>query len=344
MQIGILWEYFLKNILSNGGRWSFFSARTTNNDPFVYRLGLQIFILARRVRFPYGSPFFTASAPSGGFFDCPMPSDHEFAALEKARALMERKGGGRIAALTAYDYPTARLLDEAGVDVLLVGDSLGMVVLGFPDTTHVTLDHMLHHLAAVARARPQALVIGDLPIHTYDNAEMALANARRLSAAGAEAVKLEGGVKQAHKVRAIVADGIPVVGHLGMLPQRVLEEGGYRKKGKTREQIDALREGAAALVSAGVCAIVLESVVPECAALLTAELPVPTIGIGCGETTCDGEIAVVTDLVGSYPWFVPPFARPEGDVARVVRGAVAAYLRRVRGTSGIDVDFGGTYG
>ena len=244
---------------------------------------------------------------------------------------MLRKGGARIAALTAYDYPTARLLDEAGVDVLLVGDSLGMVVLGFPDTTHVTLDHMLHHVAAVARARPRALVIGDLPIHTYDTAEMAVENARRLRVAGAEAVKLEGGVNQAGKVRAIVEDGIPVVGHLGMLPQRVLEEGGYRKKGRTREQIDALREGAAALVAAGVCAIVLESVVPECAALLTAELPVPTIGIGCGETTCDGEIAVVTDLVGSYPWFVPPFAKPEGDVARVVREAAAAYLQRVRG-------------
>ena len=257
---------------------------------------------------------------------------------------MARKGGGRIAALTAYDYPTARLLDEAGVDVLLVGDSLGMVVLGFPDTTHVTLDHMLHHVAAVARARPRALVVGDLPIHTYETPEMAVANARLLRAAGAEAVKLEGGVKQEAKVRAIVADGIPVVGHLGMLPQRVLEEGGYRKKGRTREQIDALREGGEALVAAGVCAIVLESVVPECAELLTAELPVPTIGIGCGETTCDGEIAVVTDLVGSYPWFVPPFARPEGEVARVVRDAARAYLRRVRGIGGIDVDFRGMSG
>jgi 3-methyl-2-oxobutanoate hydroxymethyltransferase len=257
-------------------------------------------------------------------------------ALEKVQALTARKGGVRIAALTAYDYPMARFLDEAGVDVLLVGDSLGMVVLGFPDTTHVTLDHMLHHVAAVARAQPRALVIGDLPIRTYETPEMAVANARRMQEAGAEAVKLEGGVRQAEKVRAIVAEGIPVVGHLGMLPQRVLEEGGYRKKGRTREQIDALREGAEALVAAGVCAIVLESVVPECARLLTGEVPVPTIGIGCGEGTCDGEIAVITDLVGSFPWFVPPFARPEGDVAGVVREAARRYVERV---GGFPVDF-----
>lgn len=257
-------------------------------------------------------------------------------ALEKVQALKARKGAGRIAALTAYDYPMARLLDEVGLDLLLVGDSLGMVVLGFPDTTHVTLDHMLHHVAAVARARPQALVVGDLPIHTYETPEMAVASAYRLREAGAEAVKLEGGVRQAEKVRAIVEAGIPVVGHLGMLPQRVLEEGGYCKKGKTREQIDALREGAEALVEAGVCAIVLESVVADCARRLTEEVPVPTIGIGCGEATCDGEIAVITDLVGSFPWFVPPFARPEGDVAGVVREAARRYVARV---GGFGIDF-----
>ena len=233
-------------------------------------------------------------------------------AQEKAAALRARKGGRPIAALTAYDYPTARLLDEAGVDVLLVGDSLGMVVLGFPDTTHVTLDHMLHHVAAVARAKPAALIIGDLPIHTYDTPEQALETARRLVAAGAEAVKLEGGIRQAEKVRAITAAGIPVIGHLGMLPQRVLEEGGYRKKGKTPEQAEAIREGAEALIDAGVSAIVFESIIPETARLLSESLAVPTIGIGCGDHTCDGEVAVVTDLLGSYPWFVPPFAKPGG--------------------------------
>jgi 3-methyl-2-oxobutanoate hydroxymethyltransferase len=233
--------------------------------------------------------------------------------------------------LTAYDYPTARLLDESGVDVLLVGDSLGMVVLGFPDTTHVTLAHMLHHVATVARATPRALIVGDLPIHTYDTPAQALETARRLVAAGAEAVKLEGGIRQAEKVRAITAAGIPVVGHLGMLPQRVIEEGGYRKKGKTPEQTEALREGAQALVDAGVCAIVFESIIPETARMLTASLSVPTIGIGCGNLTCDGEVAVVTDLLGSFPWFVPPFAKPEADVAGITRDAVSRYISRVQG-------------
>lgn len=250
--------------------------------------------------------------------------------FDKAQTLRDRKGGDRIAALTAYDYPTARLLDEAGVDLLLVGDSLGMVVLGFPDTTHVTLDHMRHHVAAVARARPGALILGDLPIGTYPDPETALTHARQLIEAGAGAVKLEGGVRQAEKVRAITNAGIPVCGHLGMLPQRVLEEGGYHKKGRTPEQVEALHEGADALVRAGVFAIVLESVVPEVAAELTTILPVPTIGIGCGETTCDGEVAVVTDLLGSYPWFVPPFARPEADVASAIRAAAASYVKRIR--------------
>ncbi len=249
---------------------------------------------------------------------------------QKAADLGARKGGLPIAALTAYDYQTARLLDDSGVDVLLVGDSLGMVVLGFPDTTHVTLAHMLHHVAAVARAKPKALVIGDLPIHTYDTPAMALDTARQLVAAGAEAVKLEGGIRQAEKVRAITAAGIPVVGHLGMLPQRVIEEGGYHKKGKTPEQSDALREGAQALIDAGVFAIVLESVIPATARELTASLSVPTIGIGCGDHTCDGEIAVITDVLGSFPWFVPPFARPEADLANSIRNAASQYIARVQ--------------
>lgn len=232
--------------------------------------------------------------------------------------------------LTAYDYPTARLFDDAGIDALLVGDSLGMVVLGYPDTTHVTLEHMVHHVAAVARAKPKALVIGDLSIGTYPDPASAVTNARKLVEAGAEAVKLEGGIRQAAKVRAIVEAGIPVCGHLGMLPQRVLEEGGYRKKGRTPEQSAALLEGAQALVEAGVFAIVLESVVPKTAGWLTAQLSVPTIGIGCGEHTCDGEVAVATDLIGTYPWFVPPFAKPEANLAPQVTAAAAAYKERVQ--------------
>lgn len=250
-------------------------------------------------------------------------------AAEKAAALRARKGRHPIAALTAYDYPGARLLDECGIDLLLVGDSLGMVVLGFPDTTHVTLDHMLHHIAAVARARPRALVVGDLPIHSYDTPAQALESARRLVAAGAEAVKLEGGLDRIEQVRAITAAGIPVIGHLGMLPQRVLEEGGYKKKGRTPEQVEALLEGALALVAAGVDAIVLESVIPAAAREVSARVPVPTIGIGCGEGTCDGEVAVLSDLLGSFPWFVPPFAQPEAQVAEATRGAVRRYLARL---------------
>lgn len=250
---------------------------------------------------------------------------------DKSQALRDRKGSRRISALTAYDYPTARLLDEAGVDVLLVGDSLGMVVLGFPDTTHVTMEQMLHHTAAVARAKPKALVLGDLPIGSYPDPATTVANAKRLIDAGAEAVKLEGGVRQAEKIKALTAAGIPVCGHLGMLPQRVVEEGGYKKKGKTPEQAAALLEGARALVDAGVFAIVLESVIPEVAAQLTTALPVPTIGIGCGETTCDGEVMVITDLIGSYPWFVPPFARPEADVSTAIRAATEAFIGRVTG-------------
>ncbi|MDB6077331.1 MAG: 3-methyl-2-oxobutanoate hydroxymethyltransferase [Akkermansiaceae bacterium] len=248
---------------------------------------------------------------------------------EKASAFASRKSGGApLSMLTAYDYPTAKLFDEGGVDALLVGDSLGMVVLGFPDTTHVTLDMMLHHVAAVARATPKALIIGDFSIGTYPDPETAVVNARKLAAAGADAVKLEGGVAQADKVRAIVEAGIPVCGHLGMLPQSVLEEGGYKKKGKTPEQSAAILADARALVDAGVFAIVLESVVPATAAHITREIRIPTIGIGCGTGNCDGEVSVATDLLGTFPWFVPPFARPEADLAPQIVAAARAYVAR----------------
>lgn len=251
----------------------------------------------------------------------------------KVAALSVKKGPGSIAALTCYDYPMARLLDQAGADILLVGDSLGMVVLGFPDTTHVTLAHILHHLEAVARAKPAALIIADLPIHTYDTPEQALTTAKALVAAGAEAVKLEGGIRQADKVRAITQAGIPVCGHLGMLPQRVLEEGGYHKKGKTPEQTQAILDGAHALIDAGVFAIILESVTPAAAKIITETLSVPTIGIGCGESTCDGEITVITDLLGSFPWFVPPFAKPEANLSNSILDAAKKYIARVRSQS-----------
>ncbi len=258
---------------------------------------------------------------------------HPVSPQQKAAFIAGCKTSHPISALTCYDFPTARLLDEAGIDILLVGDSLGMVVLGFPDTTHVTLAHILHHLEAVARAKPKALVIADLPIHTYDSPEQALETARKLVAAGADAVKLEGGIRQAEKVRAITSAGIPVCGHLGMLPQRVLEEGGYHKKGKTPEQARAILEGAEALIAAGVFAIILESVTPVTSREITAAISVPTIGIGCGVGTCDGEIAVITDLLGSFPWFVPPFAKPEANHAAATTAAARKYVSRVSGNS-----------
>lgn len=252
-------------------------------------------------------------------------------AHEKAAALRARKQAGPpVAALTAWDYPTARLLDEAGVDLILVGDSLGMVVLGFPDTTHVTMEHMVHHTAAAARGNKNSFLVSDFPINSYRTVKEAVRNARALARAGAEAVKLEGGIRQAAKVKAIVDQGIEVLGHLGMLPQRVKEEGGYKKKGKSAGEIARLEQGAHALQEAGCFALVLESIVPEVAARLTASLDIPTIGIGCGFGNCDGEIAVTSDVIGSYPWFVPPFATPRAEVAGEISRAVRNYIANCR--------------
>jgi len=247
--------------------------------------------------------------------------------MNKARFIQNRKGGPPIAALTAYDYTTARLLDETGIEILLVGDSLGMVVLGYPDTTHVTMEHMCHHLEAVSRGAKEALIVGDLPIHSYETASDAVINSQKLVDAGAQAVKLEGGLNQIEKVTAIIEQGIPVMGHLGMLPQSIKEEKGYKKKGKTEQEIDQLMQGALALQESGVFSLVLESVLPHAARLITEKIRIPTIGIGCGENTCDGEIAVISDVVGSYPWFVPPFAKPKADLASEITRATKEYLK-----------------
>ena len=229
----------------------------------------------------------------------------------------------RIAALTAYDFPMTRLLDEAGIPVILVGDSLGMVVLGYPDTTHVTLAEMEHHVRAAARARPRALLVGDLPYRSYDTPAQAVASAQRLVAAGAEAVKAEGGRDILPQIHAIQSAGIPVVGHLGMLPQHVLEEGGkYRIKGKDEAGRAKLLADAAALAAADVPAVVLELVTPPVAQEITAQFPFATIGIGSGPD-CDGQILVTHDLLGAFPWFTPKFVQPKlrvgEDVRRVVR-------------------------
>jgi 3-methyl-2-oxobutanoate hydroxymethyltransferase len=241
-----------------------------------------------------------------------------------------KSGGRKVAALTAYDYPMARMLDEAGVPFLLVGDSLGMVVLGYPDTTHVTMDEMEHHVRAVVRARPRALIAADLPYRSYENPTSARENARRLAAAGAEAVKAEGGLEILSQVEAIVADGIPFVGHLGMLPQHVLEEGGYKIKGRDALQRAALLESAQALEAAGAFAIVLELVTPVVAAEISAAIRIPTIGIGSG-LQCDGQILVTPDLVGTFPWFTPGFVRRRADGAALIREAVQGWMSTIHG-------------
>jgi 3-methyl-2-oxobutanoate hydroxymethyltransferase len=237
--------------------------------------------------------------------------------------------GERIPALTAYDYPTARLLDEAGVPLILVGDSLGMVVLGYPDTTQVTLAEMRHHVAAVARARTRALVVGDLSAHTYDTPEAAVASARVLIEAGAEAVKLEGGAEVVPEISALREAGIAVMGHIGMLPQHVKEEGGYKIKGRTDEQKTRLLADARAVEKAGAFAMVIELVEAEFAHEITAAVRIPTIGIGSGKG-CDGQILVTHDLIGMFPWFRPKFAIAKADVASAIRGAAEAFVRDVK--------------
>jgi len=247
-----------------------------------------------------------------------------------ANDIRSMKGRTKIAALTAYDYPWAKLLDEAGVPLILVGDSLGMVVLGYPNTTHVTMDEMCHHVRAVARAQPNALIAADLPFESYQTIEQALAHARRLTAAGADAVKAEGGRGIAPQVKAVVAAGIPFIGHLGMLPQHVLEEGGkYRIKGKTDEQHAALLADADALVAAGAFAVVLELVTPPVAKELTDRLPIPTIGIGSGPD-CDGQILVTHDLVGAFPWFTPRFVTPKAQTGEAIRQAVRQWINELK--------------
>jgi 3-methyl-2-oxobutanoate hydroxymethyltransferase len=249
---------------------------------------------------------------------------------ERIRAMKAR--GEPIAALTAYDFPMTRLLDEAGIPFIHVGDTVGMVVLGYPDTTSVTMADMEHHVRAAARARPKALLAADLPMGSYDTADAAVANARRLVAAGAEAVKAEGGRAILPQVRAIVAAGIPYCGHIGMLPQHVREEGGYKIKGKTPTEREALFADATALADAGAFAIVLEIVTPAVAKELTAQLSIPTIGIGSGPD-CDGQILVTNDLIGTFPWFTPKFVKPALNAAEQMRTAVKNWKREVE-TSG----------
>ena len=246
--------------------------------------------------------------------------------VETIRAMKAR--GEKIAALTAYDFPMAKLLDEAGVPLLLVGDSLGMVVLGYPDTTHVTMAEMEHHVRAAARAKTNALLGGDLPFKSYETVSDAVANAKRLVNAGAEFVKAEGGAEILLQVQAIIAAGIAFCGHLGMLPQHVLEEGGYKIKGKQDAEHQKLLNDAKALSDAGAFAIVLELVTPLVAKEISEKIAAPTIGIGSGPD-CDGQILVTQDLTGSFPWFTPRFVKPKANCAGEIKSAVTAWKTQI---------------
>jgi 3-methyl-2-oxobutanoate hydroxymethyltransferase len=247
-----------------------------------------------------------------------------------APRLRALKGKGKIAMLSVYDCATARRADEAGIPALLVGDSLGMTVLGYDSTIPVTVEDMLHHTAAVVRGVTRAMVIADMPFLSYQvSASQALENAGRfVQKAGADAVKVEGGAPIAPVVRELCGSGIPVLGHIGLLPQHVRATGGYKVQGKTPEQAQKLLDDAKALEAAGVFAIVLEGVPAAVGSGITGALGVPTIGIGAGPG-CDGQVLVVNDMLGMSGEDVPRFVKRYADLDKVMREAFAAYKRDV---------------
>src|SRR5690242_1198987 len=253
--------------------------------------------------------------------------------------LLQRKSSGagfasnskKITCLTAYDFPTARLLDEAGVDVLLVGDSLGMVVLGYESTLPVSIEEMLHHTRAVRRGTRRALVVADMPYGSYhsDTAESLRNAVRFVKEAGAEAVKVEGGERRLELIARLTEAEIPVMGHIGLTPQSVNALGGYRVQGKTRDAAEQLIRDARAVEAAGAFAIVLEGIPRELAAEITQDLRIPTIGIGAGPD-CDGQILVLNDLLGLTFHVVPKFAREYARVGELISSAVREYCSDVR--------------
>jgi 3-methyl-2-oxobutanoate hydroxymethyltransferase len=245
--------------------------------------------------------------------------------------VVARKGSGEpLVMVTAYDAPGARMVDEAGVDMILVGDTLAMVVLGYDDTLHVTIDDMAHHTAAVARAKPRALVVGDLPWMTYHvSVADTVQNAATLVRAGAGALKLEGGRKRLDVVHAILDAEIPVMGHVGLTPQSVHAFGGFKVQGKTIDAARAVVDDAVALADAGCFAVVLECVPDAVARLVTETIPVPTIGIGAGRH-CDGQVLVFHDLLGLQDWLRPKFVRRYADFHRDGVAAVTRFAADVR--------------
>jgi 3-methyl-2-oxobutanoate hydroxymethyltransferase len=243
---------------------------------------------------------------------------------------LQRKKGERLAMLTAYDYPSARLVAEAGVDLILVGDSLGMVVLGYDATLPVTVDDMVHHTRAARRGAPDAFLIADMPFLSYATPEQALATAGRLMKdAGADSVKLEGGVESVPIVEALVRAGVPVLGHVGLTPQTASALGGYKLQGKDEETARRIVDGAAALEAAGCWGVVLELVPAELARIVTQRLAIPTIGIGAG-AHCDGQVLVFHDVVGLFSGFTPTFVKRYTEAGNAIREACARYAEEVR--------------
>jgi len=246
------------------------------------------------------------------------------------RARKVARGAEPLVMLTAYDAPSARLVDAAGADMILVGDSLAMVVLGYEDTLQVTVDDMAHHVAAVARAKPRALIVGDLPWMSYHvSVEDTVRNAAALVRAGAQAVKLEGGRKRLPMVEAILDAEIPVMGHIGLTPQSVHAMGGFRVQGREADAALALVDAAKALAHAGCFSIVLEGIPDAVARLVTDAVDVPTIGIGAGPA-CDGQVLVFHDVLGIEDRIVPKFVRRYADVATVAVDALGRFVADVR--------------
>lgn len=242
-----------------------------------------------------------------------------------------KQSGEKITVLTAYDYPWALLVDRAGIDIVLVGDSLGMVVLGYPDTVSVSMDEMVHHLKAVTRAVERALVVVDMPFGSYNvSIEKAIENANRLMKEGrADAVKLEGGRPMAETVAALVKAGIPVQGHIGLTPQTASALGGFKVQGQNAEAARSLIADARALAAAGCFSIVLEAIPAPIARLITEAVDVPTIGIGAG-ADCDGQVLVIHDMVGLFDRFTPKFVKQYARINETVAQAIAAYKRDVQ--------------
>ena len=245
-----------------------------------------------------------------------------------------KKQGKKLTMLTAYDYSTAKLFDEAGVDSMLVGDSLGMTMLGYDSTLPVTMEDMIHHTKAVVRGAKNALVVGDMPYMSYHlSVQQAVENAGRfIKEAGAQAVKLEGGAAFCPEIEAMTRASIPVVGHLGLTPQSINAFGGFKVQGKSEEAARKIIEDAQALEASGAFAIVLECVPAKLAEIITAKVAVPTIGIGAG-AGCDGQVLVYQDMLGMYDNFTPKFVRKFAEVGAMMKQGVQAYCAAVQDSS-----------